>query len=170
MPPRHIESVTIAAKNGYIDKRSGFGHVTLKPHPGKIPAMPAISRFNENLIPASRRIVEKRCQAALPTFAKRLGARLDQTAIQLWHARRWRAGPRRIGEDMEIGQAGTLNKTKRGLMRRLAFGREAGYEIGAEHHIGAAAARLSAEPHDITRQMARFMRFRIMSSPCWADR
>src|SRR5580765_2302533 len=64
------------------------------------------------------------------------GALLDRSAVDLRHTRRRRAGPRREGEDVEVSEPAVVDDRERILEHRLALGREAGDEVGAEDDFG----------------------------------
>ena len=74
---------------------------------------------------------------------------LHDLAGDLRHARRGRAGPGREREDVEMGQAAFVDEIERAGEHRLGLGREAGDDVGAEHHVRPQPPDLVAEPDRI---------------------
>jgi hypothetical protein len=69
------------------------------------------------------------------------------------------------------GRSGRLlDEAQRVFEHRLGLGREAGDDVGAEHHLRPQRRNLRRTPDRIVAQCRRFMRFRIMSSPGLQER
>jgi hypothetical protein len=98
------------------------------------------------------------------------GAFLDDGARQLRHAGRRRALAGREREDVQMRQPAFLDDRERILEHRLGLGRKAGDDVGAEDDVGR-ILRMSAQKRiESSRLWRRFMRLRIMSSPCCSER
>ncbi len=86
--------------------------------------------------------------------AQRGGAVLDRLAVELRHARGGRAGPHAEAEDVQVRQAGLVDKVHRAPEHRVGLGREAGDEIGAERGVGPQPAHGVAERDGVGAAMA----------------
>ncbi len=98
-------------------------------------------------------------------------ARLAHVARHLRHLRRRRAGARRIGEDVQEGEAAILDQ-RAGEFRNIAsssVGKPA--MRSAPNTTSGRSARTSAANFTASaRRWRRFIRFRIMSSPACSER
>ena len=97
--------------------------------------------------------IEMPAQRRLAFCAQPARAILDDVGCKLGHARGRRPRPRRERKHMQMRQPAFLDQIERAGEHVLGFGREAGDDVAAEHHVGPQAAHLLAEGDGIGAQV-----------------
>ena len=97
---------------------------------------------------------EELVEPLLALLAQQRGAFLDQVLLELRHAFGGRAGARREGEDVQIGEAAVIDDLQRVREHLVRLGREAGDDVGAEDDAGAPRAQFRAECDRVFARMA----------------
>ncbi len=92
--------------------------------------------FNQNLLVTTLKHRETGGQRSFPLGAQSGGAGFDETARQLRHSGGWCPFSGTERENMEIGEAGLVDKVERVVEHLVAFSRETGDQIGTEGGIG----------------------------------
>ena len=132
-----------------------FGLVVVsKDHLGELLGPAKTRAFGQHAMGLADLGVQVAAQGRVPRRPQPRGPVADRGTGHGGHARRGRALARRIGEDMQEGQAAILNQLQRIVEHLLGFGRKAGDDVGAEDHVGTQPPRLLAEGDGIVAQMA----------------